>query len=56
LAQAELDAIGVSTAMRQGLLYRLGHQVGRVVAMELQDADELPYASSIGPLSPQTIQ
>jgi len=41
--------------MRQGLLYRLGHQVGGVVAMEFQDANKLPYAPSIGPLGSQAV-
>jgi len=56
LTQAQQHPIGMGTAILQGLSHRLSDPIGGIVTMQLQDADELPNAPSVRPLSPQAGQ
>jgi len=53
LTETQQDAVGVGAAVLQSLAHRLGDEVGRMVAVQLQDADELPHPPPIGPFLPQ---
>ena len=53
LPQAKLDTIEVTTTVFQSLAHHLRDAVGRVILVELQDANELPHPAAIGPLLPQ---
>jgi hypothetical protein len=54
--KTQLNPIGVSTAIFQGLVHRPSHQFSRMSLVQLQDADELANAATILPLGLQVSQ